>query len=78
MLVTTTAQAPSEICEALPAVIVPSARNAGLRPASFSGVVSGRIPSSRSTLTGAPFAFATSTDTTSSAMRPDPHAVWAR
>ena len=46
-LMTTTAAAPSEICEALPAVIVPSAVNAGRSAASDSGVVSGRIPSSR-------------------------------
>ena len=32
LLITTTAQAPSEICEAEPAVIVPSLQNAGRRP----------------------------------------------
>ena len=51
-LITTTAAAPSEICDALPAVTVPSPVNAGRRPASVAGVVSGRIPSSRSNRTG--------------------------
>ena len=46
-LVTTTAAPPSEICEALPAVTVPSGVKAGRSFASASTVVS-RIPSSRS------------------------------
>ena len=46
LLMTTTAQAPSEICDADPAVIVPSLVNAGFRCASDSTVVSARMPSS--------------------------------
>ena len=42
-----TAEAPSVSGDALPAVIVPSGRNAGLSPASVSGVDPGRMPSSR-------------------------------
>ena len=45
-LITMTAAAPSFSGHALPAVTVPSGRNTGLRPASFSAVVSGRGPSS--------------------------------
>ena len=41
-----TAAPPSEICDALPAVIVPSFENAGRRPPSDSVVVPGRTPSS--------------------------------
>ena len=41
--------APSVICEELPAVTCPQGRsNTGLRPANFSGVESGRTPSSDS------------------------------
>ena len=47
-LITTSAAAPSEICDALPAVTVPSSVNAGRRPANPSTVVSARMPSSRS------------------------------
>ena len=43
---TMTAAPPSEICDALPAVIVPSFANAGRRPPSDSVVVPGRTPSS--------------------------------
>ena len=39
-----TAAAPSEICDEFPAVILPSGLNAGFSPASASSVVSGRIP----------------------------------
>ena len=39
-----TAAAPSEICDELPAVILPSGLKAGLRLASASSVVSGRMP----------------------------------
>ena len=39
-----TAAAPSDTCEALPAVIFPSSLKAGLRPASVSTDVPGRIP----------------------------------
>ena len=53
-LVTMTAAPPSEICDALPAVIVPSFENAGRRPPSDSVVVPGRTPSSVSTTTGSP------------------------
>ncbi len=42
----TTAAAPSVICEALPAVIVPSGEKAGRSRARPSAVVSGRTPSS--------------------------------
>ena len=41
-----TAEAPSEICDALPAWITPSSRNDGLSLASVSGVVPRRRPSS--------------------------------
>ena len=46
LFITTTAAAPSEICDAEPAVIVPSLRNAGFSPASDSAVVLARMPSS--------------------------------
>ena len=45
-LVTSTAAAPSLICDEFPAVITPSGLNAGLSAASRSAVVSGRMPSS--------------------------------
>ena len=45
-LVTSTAAAPSVICDELPAVITPSGLNAGFSAASRSGDVSGRMPSS--------------------------------
>ena len=48
--ITTTAAAPSEICEELPAVIVPSFEKAGRSAASDSTVVSARSPSSVSTV----------------------------
>ena len=51
-LMTSTAEAPSVICELLPAVTLPSGLNAGLRLASVSTVVSGRMPSSA--VTGSP------------------------
>ena len=54
MLITTTAAAPSEICEEVPAVIVPSLVNAGRSLASDSVVVSGRMPSSLAKRTGSP------------------------
>ena len=41
-----TAAPPSEICEALPAVMLPALSNAGRRPPSDSAVVSPRTPSS--------------------------------
>ncbi len=57
--------------EALPAVMVPSGRNDGFSPARVSGVVSGRMPSSR--VRSVP-----STGTTRSSWNPDSQAVWAR
>jgi len=45
-VMTSAAEAPSLICELLPAVILPSSLKAGRSPASFSGVVPGRMPSS--------------------------------
>ena len=53
-LMTTTAQAPSEICDAVPAVIVPSLANAGLSFARLSAVVSARMPSSSRNSIGSP------------------------
>ena len=46
LLITTTAAAPSEICDAEPAVIVPSEANAGRSLPRLSAVVSPRMPSS--------------------------------
>ena len=46
LLITTTAAAPSEICDADPAVMVPSLLNAGRSRARLSVVVSARMPSS--------------------------------
>ena len=43
-LISSTAAAPSEICDELPAVTLPSCLKAGLRPASASRFVSGRMP----------------------------------
>ena len=42
--ISSTAAAPSEICELLPAVILPSSLKTGLSAASASSVVSGRMP----------------------------------
>ena len=42
--ISSTAAAPSEICDELPAVILPSGLNAGLSCESFSRSVSGRMP----------------------------------
>src|SRR5262249_59832371 len=68
--ITTTAQAPSEICEAVPAVMVPSLANAGGSLASASALVSGLTPSSVSKITGSPLRCGTGTGTISSASRP--------
>ena len=76
--ITTTAAPPSEICDAFPAVIVPSFWNTGLSLASDSSVASARIPSSVETTTGSPLRWGISKGTTSSAKRPDVHAWWAR
>ena len=67
-------RAPSEICDAEPAVIVPSLPNAGRSFASASTVVSPRTPSSSSTTTGSPLRCGTSTGTTSSTKTPFFHA----
>src|SRR6266540_2975297 len=53
-LITTMAAAPSESCEAFPAVMVPAAVNAGGSSARDSYVVRGRMPSSRSTTAVSP------------------------
>ena len=68
--ITTTAQAPSEIWEAEPAVMVPSLVKAGGSLASFSSVVSGRMPSSVSTTIGSPLRCGMVTGTISSAKIP--------
>ena len=52
--ITTTAAAPSEICEAVPAVIVPSFPKAGRSLAKASTVVPGRMPSSCVTVSVSP------------------------
>ena len=49
-LMISTAEAPSVICEELPAVTLPSGLNAGLSLASVSTVVPGRMPSSAVTI----------------------------
>jgi hypothetical protein len=68
--ITTTAQAPSEICDADPAVIVPSFANAGLSFDRLSAVVSARTPSSSRNSTGSPLRCGMSTGVTSSSNRP--------
>ena len=70
LLITTTAQAPSEICEEEPAVIVPSLVNAGRSLPSDSTVVSPRTPSSVVTTIGSPLRCGISTGTTSSSKTP--------
>ena len=75
---TTTAAAPSEICEDEAAVIVPSAVNAGRRALSASAVVSGRTPSSVSNTTGSPRRRGTGTPTISPASRPSLMTLAAR
>ena len=67
--VTTTAAAPSEIWEALPAVMVPSGENAGRSRPRASAVVPGRMPSSWSTVTS-PLRWAITTGTISSPRTP--------
>ena len=68
--ITTTAAAPSEICEALPAVMVPSLAKAGRSLPRLSAVVSGRTPSSEAKTTGSPLRCGISTGTISSAKAP--------
>src|SRR5690606_32647712 len=67
---TTSAPAPSQIPDALPAVTTPSFLKTGGSLASTSIVVSGRGCSSLATVTG-PLRVLTSTPTTSSANAPD-------
>ena len=67
LFITTTAQAPSEICDAEPAVMVPSLRKAGFNPASDSAVVLARMPSSSVNSIGSPLRCGIFTGTTSSA-----------
>ena len=75
--VTSTAAAPSQICDELPAVTFPSGRNAGLSDASASAEVSRRGVSS--TATSAPTCgFVTSTGTISFSKRPSSIAAIAR
>ena len=68
--ITTTAAAPSEICDADPAVTVPSAENAGRSLARLAAVVPGRTPSSSVTVIGSPLRCGTVTLTISSSNRP--------
>ena len=77
LFITTTAAAPSEIWDAEPAVIVPSGRNAGLRPAKDSAVVFARIPSSSLNCNGSPLRCGMFTGTTSSVKTPSFHAAAA-
>ena len=65
-----TADAPSLIPDAFPAVTVPPSRNAGRSRASASAVVSARGCSSRATTTGSPFFWGTSTGTICQSNRP--------
>src|SRR5690606_14930146 len=77
LLITTTAAAPSEIWEALPAVMVPSLEKAGRSLPSDSTVVSGRMPSSSRKSMGSPLRCGTWTVTTSSSNLPSSHALAA-
>ncbi len=70
LLMTTRAQAPSEICEAEPALMVPSAAKAGRSFASVSAVVPGRTPSSSLTTIGSPLRCVIDTGTISCSKRP--------
>ena len=74
-LMTTTAAAPSEICDELPAVMVPSLANAGRSLPRPSAVVSARMPSSSVTMMGSPLRWGTATGAISAANTPD---SWAR
>ncbi len=76
-LMTTTAAAPSEIWDALPAVMVPSGEKAGLSRPNPSTVVSERMPSSVST-TSSSRRWRTVTGTISPASRPSLVAMHAR
>ena len=70
LLMTTTAAAPSEICDELPAVSVPSLRNAGRSRASESADVLARTPSSSVNSIGSPLRCGMPTGTISSANTP--------
>ncbi len=73
--VTTSAAAPSDRGEELPAVMVPSFANAGRRAPSDSAVVSGRTPSSWETTSGSPLRCGISTGAISPSKTPSD---WAR
>ena len=75
---TTTAAAPSEIWEAVPAVIVPFAPNAGFRAARAAASVCGRTPSSAATVTDSPLRPGISIGTISTSKRPCAWAAAAR
>jgi hypothetical protein len=75
---TMTAEPPSLIWLALPAVIVPSLSKAGRRLPSESVVVPGRTPSSVSTRSGSPLRWGTATGTISASRRPSLMAAAAR
>ena len=74
----TTAEPPSLIWLALPAVIVPSSSKAARKAPSDSRVVPGRTPSSVSTRIGSPLRCGTATGTISASSRPSLMAVAAR
>ena len=76
--ITTTAAAPSEIWEEVPAVIVPSRPKAGLSLASASTVVPGRMPSSSVTSSCSPLRCGMGTAAISAANRPFLAAAAAR
>ena len=78
LLITTTAAAPSEICEDEPAVIVPFLSKAGRSRPRLSAVVSARMPSSSLKTTGSPLRCGISTGTTSSSNSPFFQAAAAR
>ncbi len=67
---TTVAAAPSEICDELPAVMMPSLENAGRSLPMPSAVVSPRTPSSSVTSIGSPLRWGTDTGVISASKRP--------
>lgn len=76
--ISTSAAAPAEIGEELPAVMVPVSENTGFSRVSASMVESGRIPSSWPTTTGSPLRCGTPTGTTSPSNAPFFQAAAAR
>ena len=72
---TITAAPPSEICDALPAVMLPALSNAGRSAPSDSAVVPARTPSSSLKRRGSPLRWGISTLTISASNRPS---FWAR